>query len=861
MKLAGRGRHASAERLLVRAARVLEARGEHALASACSTQLGWLARDRGRSDRALEAFERARELAGRQPAGADIENIGAAIGIGVVRTDQLRLRDAESTLRGACAAADVLRHATLRSRAGLALARCLFWQIRHEEASIAIAAVMASSPDEVCGVETSALLARVRAASGDLRGALAAGSDAVNRAPQLSCHRVTCAVFRNMAVVQRLVGDEAQVRHAAMQALKSAAAGHLPLHSLRARCLFVATPGFSQVALRRLRSALTRGPIPALVRREIEEACARTTERRSSPESSTSDRALEELGALLDLAHAAQDERRALEALCEHALERLHAASVQIIGGPPSFRVLARAGRAWPVDPAVVTRAVTCPARSHTLREASPVPDWPTEPRQAAEAIRCRNEAVAALCCRWAMGTDFDAERAIGVLRATALTAASPLRTLLERPEIPQPEAGFNDLLGTSDAAVALRASIARAARSPFPVLVEGESGSGKELVARAIHRLGGRRERRLCTLNCAALADELLEAELFGHARGAFTGAVGERPGLFEEADGGTIFLDEVGELSPRAQAKLLRVLQDGEVRRVGENMARRVDARVVAATNRRLDEEVTAGRFRADLRFRLDVVRIVVPPLRERASDIPALAAHFWNEAAARVGTSAVLAPEVLATLARYDWPGNIRELQNVIASLAVHAPRRGRIAATMLPVHIANTAASNASTFEAARDEFERRFVRAALAQAGGRRGRAAQTLGVSRQGLAKMMRRLRIDDRVECRPSRSEQRSPRSSPHDARQCARGAARALRDRRARREVSRACARSISHAFRNSLIPVVTIIGLQFGAVLTGTIITETIFAWPGVGRLLIQAINFRDYPLVQGCICSSP
>ena len=188
-----------------------------------------------------------------------------------------------------------------------------------------------------------------------------------------------------------------------------------------------------------------------------------------------------------------------------------------------------------------------------------------------------------------------------------------------------------------ANAAAALRAAVLRAARAPFPVLIEGESGSGKELVARGVHRFGPRRDRRLCTVNCAALADDLLEAELFGHARGAFTGAVGERAGLFEEADGGTIFLDEVGELSPRAQAKLLRVLQDGEVRRVGENMPRRVDARIVAATNRRLDEEVAASRFRADLRFRLDVVRIAVPPLRERASDIPALALHFWSESAA--------------------------------------------------------------------------------------------------------------------------------------------------------------------------------------------------------------------------------
>jgi transcriptional regulator with GAF, ATPase, and Fis domain len=280
-------------------------------------------------------------------------------------------------------------------------------------------------------------------------------------------------------------------------------------------------------------------------------------------------------------------------------------------------------------------------------------------------------------------------------------------------------------------------------------VLVEGESGSGKELVARGIHRLSARRDRRLCTVNCAALSDDLLEAELFGHVRGAFTGAVGERAGLFEEADGGTLFLDEVGELSARAQAKLLRALQDGEVRRVGENMPRRVDVRIVAATNRHIADEVEANRFRADLRFRLDVVRISVPPLRDRASDIPALASHFWAESAARVGSSATLTLETLAALARYDWPGNIRELQNVIASLAVHAPRRGRILPATLPAHIARSSPGSATTFEAARHDFERRFVRAALAQAGGHRTRAARALGVSRQGLAKMMARLGIE----------------------------------------------------------------------------------------------------------------
>jgi len=362
--------------------------------------------------------------------------------------------------------------------------------------------------------------------------------------------------------------------------------------------------------------------------------------------------------------------------------------------------------------------------------------------------VRYGGEIIAALVCRWVAGSVIDVDGATVLLRAAALSTAPHIRAMLDR-AAPQPAGAWADLLGESPAARALRDSVARAARAPFPVLVEGESGCGKELVARATHRLSPRRDRRFCALNCAALADDLVETELFGHARGAFTGAATERAGLFEDADGGTLFLDEVGELSGRAQAKLLRVLQEGEVRRVGENLPRRVDVRVVAATNRKLEEEVTAGRFRNDLRFRLDVVRIVVPPLRERTSDIPLLAAHFWQDASARVGSHATLSNDALSALARYDWPGNVRELQNVIAWIAVHSPRRGRVGPSGLPRHVAQATVAAPCTFEAAREEFERRFVRAALAGANGRRARAAEALGVTRQGLSKMMRRLRIE----------------------------------------------------------------------------------------------------------------
>ena len=289
---------------------------------------------------------------------------------------------------------------------------------------------------------------------------------------------------------------------------------------------------------------------------------------------------------------------------------------------------------------------------------------------------------------------------------------------------------------------------------SIFPgqtVALVGESGCGKELVARGLHRGGPRRGRPICTLNCAALPDELVESELFGHARGAFTGAVAERPGVFEEAHTGTLFLDEIGELSLRAQAKLLRVIQDGELRRIGENVSRRVDVRIVSATNRDLRQEAAAARFRLDLLYRLDVIRIAVPPLRDRPEDIAVLVEHFWREATGRIGSRATLSAAAVAALARYGWPGNVRELQNVLAALVVRSPKRGVVPAAALPPQFGEARRTESWRLDEARRTFDERFVRAALVRTGGRRTQAAAELGVTRQGLIKLMTRLGIDNK--------------------------------------------------------------------------------------------------------------
>ena len=320
---------------------------------------------------------------------------------------------------------------------------------------------------------------------------------------------------------------------------------------------------------------------------------------------------------------------------------------------------------------------------------------------------------------------------------------------------------GDNGIVGHS-AAVRETLEVARkVARHPTTVLVTGESGTGKELVARLVHRESPRSAAPFVAVNCGAIPEALLESELFGHARGAFTGAATERRGLFEEAAGGTLFLDEIGELPTPLQVKLLRVLQEGEVRRVGDNASRPVDVRVVAATNRDLEAETSAGRFRADLYYRINVVRLHLPALRERREDVPALVRHFVGVYAARFGIAVRgLTPAAMRCLMEYDWPGNVRELENAIERAIVLADGPEIDVAQLQPALRGAAAPPRAAdggdadtngdlSIKRRSAALERALIGRALERTGGNRTRAAELLDLSHRALLYKIREYGLE----------------------------------------------------------------------------------------------------------------
>jgi two-component system nitrogen regulation response regulator NtrX len=311
-------------------------------------------------------------------------------------------------------------------------------------------------------------------------------------------------------------------------------------------------------------------------------------------------------------------------------------------------------------------------------------------------------------------------------------------------------------MVGESFAMRHLREQVAKAAPTNGRVLIYGENGTGKELVARTIHQDSRRRHGPFVEVNCAAIPEELIESELFGHAKGAFTGAVADKPGRFEQANTGTIFLDEIGDMSLKTQAKVLRVLQEQVMERVGGTQRIRVDVRVLAATNKELPAEIRAGRFRDDLYFRLNVIPIFVPPLRDRHDDIPLLADHFMALMAAEYGRRPKrLASEAAARLQHYHWPGNVRELRNVIERLMIMVVGDTITAQDLAFLgHDGVTAAPPASAADAslplaeARERFERDYILQALAAQQGNISRTADVLGVERSNLYKKMRAFGI-----------------------------------------------------------------------------------------------------------------
>ena len=311
-------------------------------------------------------------------------------------------------------------------------------------------------------------------------------------------------------------------------------------------------------------------------------------------------------------------------------------------------------------------------------------------------------------------------------------------------------DAGGAGIVGSSAAIRAVLDVLLLAAPTDATVLIEGETGTGKELVAQALHKLSRRARGPLVAVNCAALPEALLESELFGHVKGAFTGATETRQGRFRQADGGTLFLDEIGEMPAPLQAKLLRALQEGEIQPVGADKPLKVDARVIAATNRELEKAVAAGKFRADLFYRLNVVPLPLPPLRERREDIAALAAHFLR------GKNRRFSAEAMEALQRYDWPGNVRELQNLIERLAVLRPE-GELQLSDLPPEVraaprppaaaaAPSLAPEGIDLYAVLAEVEDRLIHEALDRAQGNQSQAAKYLGLNRTTLVEKLKRM-------------------------------------------------------------------------------------------------------------------
>ncbi len=472
-------------------------------------------------------------------------------------------------------------------------------------------------------------------------------------------------------------------------------------------------------------------------------------------------RALRDLRCLFEVGRACSDARTpeaVLGALGARLRERLEADRVFIFIGAGADRLAWSAGDEDFADASKVPVSSTVIERAAGENLVVLMTDPEADPEFAAAKSIEVNRIVTALAAPLSAGG-----RAIGVLYADRVGRGEPFTeadadlagaagllaagSLSGAEELARARAalGEGEMLGDSEPMEKVRQLIGRAGPADAAVLVTGESGTGKELVARAIHGASNRKDRPFEVVNCAALAENLIESELFGHVKGAFTGASSERVGRFELADGGTLFLDEIGELSAGAQAKLLRVLEQGELSRVGESKVRKVDVRVIAATNRELEADVKDKKFREDLYYRLNVLRIPLPRLRERGEDLELLLDGFLRDAAARMGRpDPQLEDDVRQKLLAYPWPGNVREMKNLAERLVILSSG-GRIAMDELPAEVsgvkvaAATAAGSPVGGAVKLSDLEREHILAVLASVGNNKSKAAEILGIDRSTL--------------------------------------------------------------------------------------------------------------------------
>jgi DNA-binding NtrC family response regulator len=741
------GRHAAAERLLRETMGALVRRRAFGLAAHAVTVLGSQLVERGRVKDADGVFGEAAGLGHR--AQSESATLVARVWQAAVRCDAGRCTEAEALCRAAVIAGALSSARATWARAELA--RVLLWQGRPE------ADVRALTLDDVARDELGAATAafvdgvavRLSLASGHVFDAGQRARAAVDRA-DASADPLARAIAHTAQLRVLVEGGDLTCASAAFERVRDAARqAHAPLRLARARLVWsdaLRRGGQVREADRHLASLARLGKaVPASLRGG---AVGRASGRLApgvpvSGHAAPGVLACPSMAAsLVRVAQDEDDDAAAVGRVTERMAQALQASRIDVLSfdaGPTTTLFTYGTGLPTHIGDRVLQAGITIGPEVHDGGNEIGVP------------VRVGTRLLAALAARWPLDRT-PPDQAIDVLQLGAAVLAPRMEQHLAGARTRASAAtSVPELIGVSGGIVDVRRAIARAAAAPFAVLIEGESGVGKELAARAIHQLSPRRERRFCDVNCAAIPEELLDSELFGHACGAFTGAVAERAGLFEEADGGTLFLDEVADLSPRGQAKLLRVVQQHEVRRVGETFSRKVDVRLVTAANRDMRREAADGRFRQDLLYRLDVIRIHIPPLRDRPDDIGVLAEHFWRGVSARVGSTATLTHGVLAELMRYPWPGNARELQNVVAALAVAAPPKGRVSPSLLPAAITGATRVLSPQLAEARAQFERRCVEVALARASGNRTQAAAQLGLTRQGLLKTMTRLGLDPR--------------------------------------------------------------------------------------------------------------